>query len=73
MLVKVKVLPNSKKAGLIKKSKDSFEIRVKSKPLMGKANKEATGLLAFYFGIPESKIRIVKGSKRRNKIFKIIK
>jgi len=71
MLIKVKVFPNSKKEEVTKKREDSFEIKVKEKPVMGRANKEAVKILAFYFDIPESRIRLVRGFKQRNKIFEI--
>jgi len=71
MLIKVKVFPNSKKEEVIKKSEDSFEIKVKAKPEKGMANKEVVKLLSIYFKIPESKIRLIKGFKERNKIFEI--
>ena len=73
MLIKVKVFPNSKKEEIIKKSKDSFEVRVKEKPERGLANKEVTRILSLYFNVSESKIKIIKGFKKRNKIFEIIK
>lgn len=69
MLIKVKVFPGSKKQEIIKTSKNSFDVKVKEKPIQGKANKAVIGALAFYFEIPESKIRLVKGFKKRNKIF----
>jgi len=71
MLIKVKVFPNSKKEEIIKKSEDSFEIRVKEKPEKGKANREVVRILSCYFKIPESKIRLIRGFKKRNKIFEI--
>ena len=71
MLIKVKVFPNSKREEIIKRSEDSFEIRVKEKPEKRKANREVVRILSFYFKIPESKIRLVKGFKERNKIFEI--
>lgn len=71
MLIKVKVFPNSKKEEIIKKSEDSFEVKVKAKPEKGMANKEVVKLLSVYFKIPESKIRLIKGFKKRNKIFEI--
>ena len=71
MLIKVKVFPNSKKEEVIKKSEDSFEVKVKAKPEKGMANKEVVKLLSIYFKIPESKIRLIKGFKERNKIFEI--
>ena len=71
MLIKVKVFPGSKKEKIIKKSQDSFEIKVKEKPIKGLANKEVIKVLASYFNIPESKIKLIKGFKQRNKIFEI--
>jgi len=71
MLIKVKVFPNSKKEEVIKKSEDSFEVKIKEKPEKGKANKEVIKVLSFYFKIPESKIRLIRGFKKRNKIFEM--
>ena len=71
MLIKVKVFPCSKKQGIIKKSPDSFEIKVKEKPIKGNANKATIKALMNYFQISESKIKLIKGFKKRNKIFKI--
>ena len=73
MLIKVKVFPSSKREEIIKKSEDSFEIKVKAKPIKGEANRGVVRVLASYFKIPESKIRLIKGFKQRNKIFKITK
>ena len=72
MLIKVKVFPNSKKQEIIKKSEDSFEIKVKAKPIKGKANEEVIKILSLYFKVPESKIRVIKGFRQQNKIFKIL-
>ncbi|MDO8639606.1 MAG: DUF167 domain-containing protein [bacterium] len=72
MLIKVKVFPDTKEEGVIEKSKDSFEVRVKEKPVMGLANKRTIQLLSYYFEIPESKIRLIKGFRERNKIFEVI-
>lgn len=71
MLIKVKVFPNSKKEEIIKKTEDSFEIKVKEKPIRGLANKAVVNALSLYFNIPTSKIRLVKGFKQKNKIFEI--
>ena len=72
MLIKVKVFSHSKKQGIIKKSEDSFEIKVKVKPLQGHANKEAIKILAEYFKISESKVRLIKGFRHTNKVFSIL-
>jgi len=72
MLIKVKVSSDSKKEEIIKKAEDSFDISVKAKPQRGGANKEVIKALAFYFKIPAAKVRLIKGAKQRNKIFKLL-
>ncbi|MBI4691891.1 MAG: DUF167 domain-containing protein [Candidatus Terrybacteria bacterium] len=72
MFIKVKVFLNSKKEEVIKKREDSFEVRVREKPVGGLANKAVFVLLADYFTIPVSKIKLFKGAKQRNKIFEIM-
>lgn len=71
MLIKVKAFPGSKRQEVVKKAEDSFEVRVKQKPVMGLANKEARAMLASYFGIPELKVRLITGFKKRNKVFEV--
>jgi len=73
MLIKVKIFPNSKKEEIVKKLEDSFEVRVKERPERGLANKGVARILSSYFKLPKSKIRLVKGFRRRNKIFEITK
>ncbi len=71
MLVKVKVFPSSKNREIVKKSGDSFEIKVKEKPKNNEANLAVFDVLAEYFHIKHSQIRLIKGAKERNKIFEI--
>lgn len=71
MLIKARVFPESNKQEIIQKSEHRFEIKVKEKPIKGRANKQAIQLLAFYFKVSESKVRLIKGFKQKNKIFKI--
>ena len=72
MLIKVKVFPSSKKEGIIKKKEDSFEVKVKEKPIRGEANKVVINVLSNFFNIPKNKVKLIKGFKQRNKIFEII-
>lgn len=69
MLIKVKVFPNSKKEEVIQKSKDSFQVSVKAKPIEGQANRAVTRALASFLKLPENKIRLARGFRTRNKIF----
>lgn len=72
MLIKVKVFPGEKKEELIKKSDDSFVIKVNAKAERGMANEKVREILAAYFRVVEGKVKLVKGGKRPNKIFEII-
>ena len=71
MLIKVKVVPNSRKKAITKKTEDSFELKIKEKPIMGRANIAATEALADYFKVLKSKIKLVRGHHKKNKIFEI--
>ena len=71
MLIKVKAFPCSHKQEWIKKSEDSFEIKVKAPPVRGLANKEIIMVLSSIFNLPEEEIRMVRGFKTRNKLFEI--
>jgi uncharacterized protein YggU (UPF0235/DUF167 family) len=72
MLIKVKAFPNSKKTEIIQKSLDSFDVKVKEKPKNNEANLAIFQILAEYFHIKQSQLRLIKGGKERNKIFEII-
>jgi|AntAceMinimDraft_10_1070366.scaffolds.fasta_scaffold05601_2 uncharacterized protein YggU (UPF0235/DUF167 family) len=72
MLIKIKAFPGSKKDKVIKKKDNNFEVKVKEKPLKGRANKAVLILLASYFNLPLNKIKIVRGFKQKNKIIELI-
>jgi len=72
MLIKVKIFPGSKIAYVEKLSEDSFILSLRKKPIEGEANKEAIDMLKEYFKVSKSQVRLIRGFKRRNKIFEII-
>lgn len=49
-----------------------YKVYVTVAPEQGKANKKMIELLAEYFDVPKSQIRIIKGEISRNKIVEII-
>ena len=73
MLIKVKVVPNSRKKAIIKKAEDSFELKIKEKPIMGRANIATIEALANYFKVLKSEIKLVRGYHKKNKVFEIKK
>jgi len=73
MKIAVNVVPNAKQAGVLEESENNFRVKVDAPPKEGKANKRLIEVLAQYFDVAKSKIKIVKGEKSRQKIVEIIK
>ena len=72
MIIKVKVIPNSKKEE-IKQKDDILIIKVREKPKDNKANERLIELLSEHFKVKPYQINILKGLKSRIKIIKISK
>jgi len=70
MKIQVKVKPNSKTEGISLEG-NSFIIRIKEPPKEGKANQAVIKMLAKYFDISQSQVRILSGLKRRNKVIQV--
>ena len=70
MKVQVKVKPNSKTAEVIQES-DGLVVKVKEPPREGKANPAVIKLLAKYFGVSQSQVKIVAGFRGRSKVVEI--
>ena len=70
MKIQIKVKPNSRTAELIQAG-DSFIVRVKEPPKEGKANQAVIKLLAEYFGVPQSQLRILSGFRNRIKVVEV--
>ena len=73
MKIAVNVVPNAKQAGVLEESENNFRVKVDAPPKEGKANKRLIEILAQYFDVAKSKVKIVKGEKSRQKIVEIIK
>ena len=71
MLIKVKVFAGAKKEDVFQKSENSFAVSVKEKAERGEANRAVRRAIAEHLKISPSKIRIVKGARKPNKIFEI--
>lgn len=68
-LIKVKVSPDSSEEKIIKKGENEYVIKIKEKAENNKANKKVFKILSLIF--PQKRIELMKGSKKRSKIFKI--
>jgi len=70
--VKVKVVPNSKKAKVEQTEGGGIlRVNVDAPAKEGKANKRLVEILAKYFSKPKTSIRIVKGQTSKNKVVEI--
>ena len=67
LTIEVKVTPRAKKSAL-KKTGAGYRAWVQAAPDKGKANKELIKLMADYFSLPPSQIRIIRGEKSRSKL-----
>lgn len=71
MLIKVKAFPCSKEDKVVKKNEDSFDVFVEAEAERNMANKRIIELLAGYFNLPQTKVKMIKGFKESSKIFDI--
>ena len=70
-LINLNVKPFSKTVAIHKLDNSTYEITISSKPEKGKANKEVIILLAKFFNVSKSKVKIIKGHKSRKKVVEI--
>ena len=70
MRVKVRVKPGSKRVK-VERVGDTLVVSVRSPAREGKANAELTKVLAEYYGVPKSRVRIVRGHRSRDKVVEI--
>lgn len=71
MKIFVKAKASAKKESIKKIDGINFVIAVKAPPRKGKANAAVIKVLAEYFGVPSSAIRLVVGSSAKQKIFEL--
>lgn len=69
--ISVKVHPNAGKDVLVFLAPGRYEAWVKSKPVEGDANDAVLALLARALQMPARSIRLTKGHRGRNKLFRL--
>lgn len=71
-VIDVRLQPSARKDAICEWMADgALKIRVKSKPVEGKANINLIKLLSKRLGIPKSSVEIIAGEKSRKKVIKI--
>lgn len=63
----VNVQPRAQNPGIEKLDSGEYRVRVHAPPTKGEANREVMKTLASHFGVPPSRVKIVRGMKSRKK------
>lgn len=72
MKISVRIKPNSRhREEVVKNDDDTLTVYVKAPAIDGRANAAAIKLLAKYFGVASSKVKLVRGATSKYKIFEI--
>lgn len=67
MLYTVRVKPGSRKGQLVEASADGLTVYVRERAVDGAANTAVVRVLADHFGVPRSRVEIVRGHTARIK------
>lgn len=70
-LLRVRVQPGSKRDELAGRREGALVIRVTAPPVDGRANKAACKFLAALAGIPASRVEVIRGATRRDKVIRL--
>ena len=72
MKISVHLKPNSRhREEVVVGSDGMYVIYTKAPAIEGRANAAATKLLAKYFGVPQSGVRLVRGARAKRKVFEV--
>lgn len=70
LIVRVVLKPNARKSGIVSDG-DALRLSVRAAPIEGRANAEAAAMLARLFGVPKSRVTLLRGARSRLKQFEI--
>lgn len=71
MYIKVRVIANSKKENIQKKSEDHYIVSVREKAERNMANKRVCEIIAYVFNIQTKDVRIINGHQSPSKILSV--
>jgi UPF0235 protein LA_1736 len=72
MKISVHIKPNSRhREEVVKNDNDTLTVYVKAPAIEGRANAATIKLLAKYFGVASSKVKLVRGAASKYKLFDI--
>lgn len=71
MKIIVAIKPNSRHRHEVVRTGTGITVYVKEPPIEDRANRAAIALLAAYFNVPKSRVRLVRGATSKQKVFEI--
>lgn len=72
MKISAKIKPNSRhREEVVVNDDGSLTIYTKAPAIEGRANSAAVKLVAKYYGVAPSRVKLVRGATSRNKVFEI--
>ena len=71
MRISAKIKPNSRHREVVANDNGSLTIYTKAPAIEGRVNLAAVKLVAKYYGVAPSRVKLVRGVTSRNKMFEI--
>lgn len=73
MNIQANIYPGTRKPeGVVKGEDGTYAVYTKARAVDGRANAAAVKLIAKYFGVPQSRVTLVRGATSRHKVFEVI-
>jgi uncharacterized protein YggU (UPF0235/DUF167 family) len=72
MNIEVKVKSTSGPPQVTRVREGSYEVVINEKPVQGKANEAVIRMLARHLGVPQARLRIVRGRANRSKLLRLL-
>jgi uncharacterized protein (TIGR00251 family) len=69
--ISVQVKTQARKENIVKISQQEYQVSVHAAAIAGKANQALIDLLARYFSVPKSSVKLLRGRSSRKKAFEI--
>jgi uncharacterized protein len=69
--ISVQVKTQAREENIVKVSQQEYQISVHAAPVAGRANQALVDLLAKYFSVPKSSVKLLRGQSSRKKLFEI--
>lgn len=70
-MLRCRVQPNARNDGFLGAAGERLRLALAAPPVDGKANARAIAFLATAFGVPKSRVTLVRGERGKDKVFAI--